>query len=119
MKRILLGASYSAIEPLGLLHLAGLARDEGWEPKIHLVKNHNFTDFFQIVKDFKPDSSRSSIFLNFSSNISNIHDRGFRCVSNMLKYKCAYYYIKRNLFFKIKIMQPDSSIFYQLYSKNI
>ncbi len=53
--RILFGASYSVIEPLGLLHLAGLARDEGWERKIHLVKDHDFTEFFLKVKDFKPD----------------------------------------------------------------
>ena len=54
-KRILFGASYSVIEPLGLLHLAGLARDEGWERKIHLVKDHNFEPFFEKVKDYKPD----------------------------------------------------------------
>jgi len=54
-KRILFGASYSAIEPLGLLHLAGLARDEGWERTFHLVKNHNFNEFFERVEEFKPD----------------------------------------------------------------
>jgi radical SAM superfamily enzyme YgiQ (UPF0313 family) len=54
-KRILFGASYSSIEPLGILHLSGLARDCGWDRKIHLVKNHNFEDFFESVKDYKPD----------------------------------------------------------------
>ncbi len=54
-KRILFGASYSVIEPLGLLHLAGLARDCGWDRKIHLVKDHNFEPFFDVVKDFQPD----------------------------------------------------------------
>lgn len=54
-KRILLGASYSVIEPLGLLHLGGLARDLGWERKYHLVKDHNFEPFFEAVSDFKPD----------------------------------------------------------------
>lgn len=53
--KVLLGASYSVIEPLGLLHLAGLARDEGWERKIHLVKDHNFDSFFEAVKDFNPE----------------------------------------------------------------
>ena len=53
--RVLLAASYSVIEPLGLLHLAGLARDLGWERKIHLVPNHDFESFFEKVKDFKPD----------------------------------------------------------------
>lgn len=54
-KRILFGASYSVIEPLGLLHLGGLARDLGWERKFHLVKNHNFKDFFKEVEDYKPN----------------------------------------------------------------
>ncbi len=54
-KRILFGAAYSIIEPLGLLHLAGLARDLEWERKIHLVKDHDFSSFFETVRDFKPD----------------------------------------------------------------
>ncbi|PIN89512.1 hypothetical protein COU57_05955 [Candidatus Pacearchaeota archaeon CG10_big_fil_rev_8_21_14_0_10_32_14] len=54
-KRLLLGAAYSVIEPLGLLHLAGLARDLDWDRKIHLVKDHNFDSFFDAVEDFKPD----------------------------------------------------------------
>ncbi len=52
--RILFGASYSAIEPLGLLHLGGLARDLDWERSYHLVKDHDFEDFFEVVKDYKP-----------------------------------------------------------------
>ena len=55
MPRILFGAAYSIIEPLGLLHLAGLARDIGWERKISLVKEHDFEHFFETVRDFKPD----------------------------------------------------------------
>lgn len=54
-KRILFCASYSAIEPLGILHLAGVARDLGWERRFHLVKNHNFDEFFRIIKEYQPD----------------------------------------------------------------
>jgi len=54
-KRVLLAASYSVIEPLGLLHLGGLARDIGYERSYHLVKDHNFEDFFKHLKDFKPN----------------------------------------------------------------
>ena len=54
-KRVLLGASHSVIEPLGLLHLGGLARDLGFERRFHLVENHNFEQFFEVVKDFKPN----------------------------------------------------------------
>ena len=60
-KRILLGAAYSVIEPLSLLYLSGLARDEGLERRINLVKNDNYGDFFTSVRDFKPD------FVGFSS----------------------------------------------------
>ena len=48
-KRILFGASYSIIEPLGLLHLGGLARDEGWDRKYTLGKDHDFSRFFEDV----------------------------------------------------------------------
>ena len=61
-KRILFGASYSAIEPLGLLHLAGLAKSVGWDSKIHLVKNHDFGSFFEKVKDFKPDAVGFNVY---------------------------------------------------------
>jgi len=53
-QRILFGASYSAIEPLGLLHLGGLARDLNWDRYYSLVKDHDFENFFKVVKDFKP-----------------------------------------------------------------
>ena len=54
-KRVALGAAYSAIEPLGLLHLGGLARDEGWDREYILVKDHDYEPFFKFVKAFKPD----------------------------------------------------------------
>lgn len=54
-RRILFGASYSAIEPLGLLHLGGLARDLGWERDYVLVKDHDFDPFYEAVREFKPE----------------------------------------------------------------
>ncbi len=53
--RILLGADYSIIEPLGLLHLVGLAENEGWVTKVLLIKNHDFDAFFSAIEDFKPN----------------------------------------------------------------
>ena len=53
--RILFSAAYSAIEPLGLLHLAGLARDMGWERKIALADGRNWSRVTQAIRDFKPD----------------------------------------------------------------
>jgi len=53
--RILFGATYSSIEPLGLLYLSGLARDFGWEAHIRLVRHNDFTEFRRAVKDLKPE----------------------------------------------------------------
>lgn len=54
-RRILMGASHSVIENLGLIYLLGVAREEGWERGVSLVKNHNFAPFFERVREFKPD----------------------------------------------------------------
>ena len=57
--RILLCASYSAIEPLGLLYLAGLARDEGYDRRFHLVKDHDFESFFDSsANNFEKENSQ-------------------------------------------------------------
>jgi radical SAM superfamily enzyme YgiQ (UPF0313 family) len=54
-KRVLLGASWSAIENLGIMHIGGLARDMGWHPSYSLVKEHNFDDFHNRVREEKPE----------------------------------------------------------------
>ncbi len=55
MGKILFGAAYSVIEPLGLLHLGGLARDMGFERSYCLVKDQDFTEFhYKVIKE-KPD----------------------------------------------------------------
>jgi len=38
-KRVLLSASHSQIEPLGLLHLSSIAKQEGWKSEIILADN--------------------------------------------------------------------------------
>ena len=53
--RILLGAAYSVIEPLGLLHLGGLARNLGYATAYELVKDHDYSDFFDRIDEFRPD----------------------------------------------------------------
>src|SRR3989344_110774 len=53
-KRALFVVAHSSIEHLGMMHLMGLARDEGWERAIVLVRNHDFTEFFHTIKDYKP-----------------------------------------------------------------
>lgn len=53
--RLLLSAAYSVIEPLGLLHLAGLARDLNWETKFSLIEKYNYSRLYEDIKDFKPN----------------------------------------------------------------
>ena len=74
-QRILFGASYSNIEPLGLLHLAGLARDEGWDRRIHLVKNHDFTEFFELVKSYKPQIVGFNVYTGNHLQLANAFKR--------------------------------------------
>lgn len=61
-RRILFGAMYSSIEPLGLLYLAGLARDLGWEPHIRLVKNHDFSVMEEAIRDIRPEIVGYTLF---------------------------------------------------------
>ena len=61
-KRILFGAMYSSIEPLGLFHLSGQAELMGWESKIALVQGEDFSEFDAKVKDFKPDIVGFTVF---------------------------------------------------------
>ncbi len=70
-KRILFGASYSVIEPLGLLHLGGLARDEGWDRNYFLVRDHNYEEFFRVVREFKPDLVGFNVY---TGNHLQLHD---------------------------------------------
>lgn len=55
MKKLVLGAKFSVIEPLGLLHLAGIAKQEGYEPIISMVKEKDFSDFDALVEKASPD----------------------------------------------------------------
>ena len=72
-KRILLGASYSVIEPLGLLHLGGLARDLNWDRNYHLVKNHDFESFFEHVREFKPDVVGFNVYTGNHSQLAEAY----------------------------------------------
>ena len=74
-KRILFGASYSVIEPLGLLHLGGLARDLGWERDYVLVRDHDFEEFFRTVKDFRPDLVGFNIYTGNHLQLHEAFDR--------------------------------------------
>ena len=54
-KRIILVARYYSIEPLGILYLAGLVRDAGWDCKVVLVHGFDFGPVFDAVHEWRPD----------------------------------------------------------------
>lgn len=74
-KRLLLGASYSVIEPLGLLHLGGLTKEENWEVNYHLVLDHDFETFFEKVRDFKPDIVGFNVYTGNHLQLHNAFKR--------------------------------------------
>ena len=53
--KVLLVARYYIIEPLGLLHLIGLAASIGCEVDVELVPNNDFTGLYRRVEEWKPD----------------------------------------------------------------
>ncbi|MEK7613238.1 MAG: cobalamin-dependent protein [Patescibacteria group bacterium] len=53
-KRIILAARYYSIEPLGILYLAGLVRDAGWDCKVVLVNEFDFEPLYEAVRNWKP-----------------------------------------------------------------
>jgi hypothetical protein len=73
--RLLLGSAYSAIEPLGLLYLAGLARGLGWETHIRLVHNNDFCEFDAAVRDVRPDVVGYTIYTGNHRHLYRYFDR--------------------------------------------
>lgn len=53
--RVLLVARYYVIEPLGLLHLAGLASSIGCDVDVELVSDNDFSTLYTKVNEWKPD----------------------------------------------------------------
>lgn len=53
--KVLLVARYYVIEPLGLLHLTGLATAIGCEVDVELVPDNDFTGLYARVEEWKPD----------------------------------------------------------------
>ncbi len=54
-KKVLLVARYYVIEPLGLLHLAGLAASLSCEVDVELIPNNDFTGLYRRVEEWNPD----------------------------------------------------------------
>lgn len=61
---IIVGGHYS-IEPLGILHLLGLAEAVGWETKTVLIRNFDFQPLYDEIRRFKPDLVGFSIWTGY------------------------------------------------------
>ena len=61
---IIVGRHYS-IEPLGILHLLGLAERVGWEAKPFLVQDFDFQPLYDEVEAFRPDLVGFSIWTGY------------------------------------------------------
>lgn len=62
MKKILLGAEYSILDPLALFYLSDIAKQEGWIPKIILSRSPEYIEFKKAIKEFKPDLFGATIY---------------------------------------------------------
>lgn len=60
--KVLLVARYYIIEPLGLLHLIGLAKSIGCEADVELIPDNDFTGLYRRVKEWEPDFVGFSIW---------------------------------------------------------
>ncbi|MFH0954260.1 MAG: cobalamin-dependent protein [Verrucomicrobiota bacterium] len=74
-RRLLLGAAYSSIEPLGLLYLSGLARDLGWEPHIRMVRGHDFSVLDEAVRELKPEIVGYTLYTGNHTQLYAYFDR--------------------------------------------
>ena len=74
-KNVLLGASYSVIEPLGLLHLSGVAKQEGYKPKIRMFETNDFSPIEQAVREMDPDFLGMTVYTGNHTQVFNYLDK--------------------------------------------
>jgi anaerobic magnesium-protoporphyrin IX monomethyl ester cyclase len=61
-KRVIIVGKLERIEPLGILHLLGIARDSGWERRVVLIENFDYEPLFEEVASFRPDRVDFSVW---------------------------------------------------------
>jgi anaerobic magnesium-protoporphyrin IX monomethyl ester cyclase len=74
-KKVLLGASHSVIEPLGLLHLSSIARQEGYEPQVRMFRSDDFSPIEEAVERFKPNFLGMTIYTGNHASVFEYLDR--------------------------------------------
>jgi len=70
-KTVLLGASYSVIEPTGLFPLSTVAIQEGWDPKIVLGRDPDFIEIEKAVDDLNPDLFGFTVYTGNHREVAN------------------------------------------------
>ena len=83
-KKVILVGRYYIIEPLGILHLLGLARSRGWDARVHLVKDGDFDPLYREIEEWKPDLVGFSIWTGYHLKAfvaaDRIRDMGYKVV---------------------------------------
>lgn len=77
MKRLILVMKKYIIEPLGVMHLAGIAKQRGWDVSVFLYENFDFEPLYEEIKSFKPDLVGFSIW-------TGAHLQSFRAADRVL-----------------------------------
>ncbi|MFH0808031.1 MAG: radical SAM protein [archaeon] len=73
-KKIILGAAHSVIEPLSLLHLSTIAKQEGYIPEIVLVKDENFGPIREKITEVNPEYVGFQSFTGNHKGVFNFYD---------------------------------------------
>lgn len=83
MKKILLGATHSVIEPLGLLHLSTIAKQEGYNAKILMAKG-GFDKFDETLREYSPQMLGFTVYtgnhLSVFNYLDKIRERGIKVI---------------------------------------
>jgi radical SAM superfamily enzyme YgiQ (UPF0313 family) len=74
-KRVILSTPFPSIEPLAPMHLATIAREEGWEPKIVLGSRPDFREIQKAIKEYEPQLLGFSIFTGDHQEIFDFLDK--------------------------------------------
>ncbi len=83
-KKVLLGASWSIVEPLGLFFLSQIARDEGWEPRIVLTREPDFSEMELALREFKPDLLGFTAYSGNHLDVERLFCRAKTLLPNLL-----------------------------------
>lgn len=74
-QKLILVGKYHIIEPLGILYLAGLAKQLGWDCRVVLVDNFDFEPLLEEVRLFKPDLVGFSLWTGYHMQTFEACDR--------------------------------------------